>query len=180
MSDLSILLPGDVLAVNTGNNWAADLIRFGEHLQGKPSFDNHVVAVHHRDDAGVLWGIEGRPGGVGCVDIARYDNKYLVSNAKQAKTDEQRKEICTYAVAMLGTPYDWDAIIKDALSVLHLEVLWASKDFGPLSPAHVVCSTLYSWIYSKVALKGPVTLGRWTEPADWTELFIKEGWAKAI
>ncbi|HEY6021619.1 MAG TPA: hypothetical protein VIY48_17650 [Candidatus Paceibacterota bacterium] len=180
MSRLDVLKPGDVLAVNTGNNWAASLIRLGQRLQGKPSFDNHVVAVHHRDPGGRLWGIEGRPGGVGWVDIAQYDNKFLVSNAAQPKTDEQRNEICAYAAAMLGTQYDWTAIIKDTLSTFHLDAIWMAKDFGPQAPAHVVCSSVYAWIYKKVGLEEPPTTDRWTEPADWVKFFIEKGWARQI
>ncbi len=178
MSRLDNLKPGDVLAVNTGNNWAACAIRLGQRLQGKPSFDNHVVAVHHRDTGGRLWGIEGRPGGVGWVDISIYDNKYLVSNAAYQKTDKQRDEICTYAKAMLGTPYDWSAIVRDTLSAFHLEQIWMEKGFGSSAPAHVVCSSAYAWIYNKLGLKAPNVEGRWVEPADWTALFIHEGWAR--
>lgn len=175
---LDYLNPGDVLAVNTGDNWAASLIRLGEHIQGKPAYDNHVVAVHHRDAGGRLWGIEGRPGGVGWVDIAAYDNRFLVSNAKQEKTQTQRDEICTYAVAMLGTPYDWSAIVKDTLSTLHLDAIWQSRNFGSVAPAHVVCSSVYAWIYQKVGLERPPGADRWIEPADWTKFFISKGWAR--
>lgn len=178
MSNLNSLQPGDVLAVNTGNNWAATLIRLGEHLQGKPAYDNHVVAVHHRDAGGRLWGIEGRPGGVGWVDLAGYDNRYLVTNAKQTKTQAQRDEICQYAVAMLGTQYDWSAIVRDGLSTFHIDDIWLSHDFGATAPAHVVCSSVYAWIYKKVSLAAPSGKARWIEPADWTEFFIKMGWAR--
>ena len=82
---------GDVLAVNTGNAITSELIRLGEAIEGKPNLANHVVIVHHQDAKGTWWGIEGRPGGVGYVDMARYLGtslvKYADSNAAEPRTE---------------------------------------------------------------------------------------------
>src|SRR5690242_20152365 len=69
------VLPGDILAVNTGMHFGSRMIRFGaavrELVTGKaePDFVNHIAFVHHIDAHGVPWGLEGRPGGVGWVDL---------------------------------------------------------------------------------------------------------------
>lgn len=63
----SILKPADVLVVRT-SGFAADMIRLGAALTGKPNLDNHVAVMHHWDGE-VPWGLEGKPGGVGWVDL---------------------------------------------------------------------------------------------------------------
>lgn len=183
------LLPGDVVVVRTPdhNFWdrvAAALIRFGAALEGRANLDNHVAIVHHRDDAGILWGIEGRPGGVGWVDLSTYDNRYLWSNAPEPKTDDQRHLICDTATAMLGVGYDWTAILDDGLEALRLEGLWRLHDeawhldpawYTGASPAHVVCSSLADYLYGKAGLAHPGR-ERLTTPADWLELMLAKGW----
>jgi hypothetical protein len=178
------LQPGDVIAVRTPpgrwwDRWASGLIRFGAALHGQDNLVDHVAIVHHTDPAGVLWGIEGRPGGVGWVEVARYDNRYLSSNAEQHKTDEQRAQVCLTAVGLLGTAYDWTAILGDAAAALRLNALWRERDPGDLAPGHVVCSSLAAWIYRKVGLTGPGSLGGnvlYVTPADWAEYFLSHGW----
>lgn len=55
---------GDLL-LTRGAGWAARLIRLGAALLDEPNLDNHVAIVRHRDDTGVWWAIEGRPGALG-------------------------------------------------------------------------------------------------------------------
>jgi hypothetical protein len=168
--------PGDVLAVRTPPSVFGTLIRFGAWLHHQPDHVDHVVVAHHRDAAGTLWGVEGRPGGVGWVDIATYDNRWLVSNAAQYKTADQRRQVCTAAAHLLGVGYDWAAIGVDAVTAVGFDHLWRAGDFGGRPPAHVVCSSLASWVYRRVGLAEPVGPQRYSTPADWAAWMIEEGW----
>jgi hypothetical protein len=177
-----LLQPGDVVVVRTGG-WEAGLIRFGSALRGQPNLDNHVAVVHHKDSSGTLWGIEGRPGGVGWVDVAVYftgaRGQYTLTNALQPKTAVQRDVVAATCEAMLHTPYDWPAIAQDALQDLHLPELWAAKWNGT-TPGHVVCSSLASWAHRKAALAAPATTdARHVEPSDWAQFIIERGWSAA-
>jgi hypothetical protein len=177
---LAQLQPGDVVAVRTPPSIFGWLIRLGAALRGRPWHVDHVVIVHHRDDTGRLWGIEGRPSGVGWVDLAAYDNRWMLSNADQPKTDIQRAQVCELAVDMLGTPYDWPAIIHDAAIALNLQRLWRSGDYGPRAPGHVVCSSLAAWLYHKVGLAAPRGLMSTCWPADWADFILRKGWARGV
>jgi len=151
-----IALPGDVLVVRTPGvfAWA---IRLGARLRGKPSLDNHVAVMHHRDENGVWWAIEGRPGGVGWVDATEYlHNQYTITNWQQEKDQSQRFLVIKIIEALLHTPYDWPAIAADAITDLHLPDLWAEKWSGK-PPGHVVCSSLAAWGYYKAGLPNPAT-----------------------
>lgn len=173
---LSAVNPGDVLAVRTRSRIFGPLIRLGEALAGRPHHDDHVVIVHHWDVAGTLWGIEGRPGGVGWVDVHTYDNPQLLSNAAQPKSSRQRDGVCAVAEGMLGVDYDWAAIGVDAEISLGLEHLWRLRDFGEATPGHVVCSSLAAWVYRKVGLRGPVGRMVTCTPGDWAQFMIGAGW----
>lgn len=172
MPDIAI---GDVWAVrNTG--FVAALIRFGAHLRGKNSLDNHVLIVHHQDANGTWWGVEGRPGGVGWVDIDHYQNSVgLTTNFAQPKTFQQRADIAKTAEGMLGTAYDWQGIYADAATDLNLPKLFAQDWHGQGTPGHVVCSSLAAWIYQHVGLPAPE--GRWVQPADWTDWDLHQAWS---
>jgi hypothetical protein len=178
---LTALNPGDVVAVDTGNAIADDLIRLGGLLDGEPGPANHVVIVHHVDKVGTLWGIEGRPGGVGYVDMAKYLRgplaKYANSNTALPRTFQQSDAVCAAAFKFLGTPYDWrGGIAADGLMALHmgdlallLDKWWGWKDASTgLRPAHVVCSSLAQWVYARLGLPCPeVADGELCTPADW-------------
>lgn len=169
--------PGDVIAVRTKPNLFGWLIRLAAALRGQSPLIDHIVIVHHTDAAGTLWGIEGRPGGVGWVDLATYDNPHARSNAAQAKTPEQRTIICDTAVALLGTPYDWAAIIGDAATALGLDRLWQAADWDELAPGHVVCASLAAWLYRERAhLAEPDRPMLRTTPGDWVTFFDTQGW----
>lgn len=172
-------LPGDVLTVwDPRNPLPAWAIRIGGWLRGHRSAADHVVVAHHTDPGGVLWGIEGRPGGVGWVDVATYPN-ITSSNAGQPKTDAQRIAICEAAVGLLGTPYDWVGILADARQALRIDHLWRSRDFGDTAPAHVVCSSVADWLTERVGLASPGGTAdtRWTTPPDWESFNRSSGWA---
>jgi hypothetical protein len=174
--------PGDVWTVRTGGI-AAKLIRFGTALRylfaGNPApwRDNHVVIVIKLTD-GVWWGIEGRPGGVGWADLTGYLNDpATVSNQDQPKTDAQRAAIVALVPQVLGTPYDWDAIMASAATDLHLPELFNGNPskWGTTVPGHVICSSVASWMYDHLGMKAP-TEGPDTQPSDWTLFDIQKGW----
>lgn len=162
-----LLAPGDIVAVRT-SGFAGGMIRFGAALLDKPNLDNHIAMLHHYV-GDVPWGIEGRPGGVGWVDMTHYINSpYTISNKNQPKTQAQRDGVCAVIKGMLGTPYDWGAIEQDAARDLRLPELWEEKWDG-VAPGHVVCSSLAVWGYAKEGLAHPGQEDlRHIQPADWT------------
>lgn len=170
---------GDLL-LTRGAGWAARLIRLGAALLDEPNLDNHVAIVHHRDDAGVWWAIEGRPGGVGWADTGHYlASPYTTNNILQPKTPNQRNQIATVAQGMLATPYDWDGIVKDAMDAIHAQDIWTQNWNGQGPPAHVVCSSLAAYIYQQVKLDIPtVHEPRFTTPADWDQFILLHGYAQ--
>jgi hypothetical protein len=168
---------GDVLCTRSSKGLAGRLIRLGAALQDQPDTVNHVVIVHHRDRAGTLWGIEGRPGGVGWVDCARYlRGPYTLDNGAQQKTAHQRAQVCKAAAGLIGTPYDWTGIALDAMQAIDAPALWADRWKGQV-PAHVVCSSLADWVYEHVGLASPDP-DRTCTPADWAEFIIEKGWRR--
>jgi hypothetical protein len=169
------LAPGDVVCVRT-NGFIGFLIRVGAALRSRPNLQNHIAIVHHRDEAGTLWGIEGRPGGVGWIDMTAYlQSRWTLSNSAQPKTDAQRSLVCTRMVQLLGVAYDYEAIGKDVADDLGLGYLWHLKENGKV-PAHLVCSALAADGYDSAKLLRPVGDVREVQPADWTEFVVEEPW----
>lgn len=173
---------GDVLVTREGPWWASAAIRLGSRLRNRPSFCNHVIVVHHRDEAGTLWGIEGRPGGVGWRDLSdplTWPETNV--NNDQPKTDAQRTAIADVMVQMLGTPYDWAGIAEDTRQALHaawgFSVAREWKD--DQVPGHVVCSSLADYAYERVGLPNPggSKITRATTPGDWDQWMIDRAWA---
>lgn len=168
---------GDVICTRNRTSRWAYFIRLGAALADKPSTVNHVIVCHHRDAAGTWWGVEGRPGGVGWVDMRRaLKGPYTITNTAQPKTPDQRHTIAKVTEGMLGTPYDWAGIVGDAMDAIHAQNLWASA-WGPknLAPAHVVCSSLAAWAYQHVGIPAPAKY-RDTTPGDWAAWIIEKGW----
>lgn len=175
-----IVLPGDIVVVRSPGFFAG-VIRFGEGLQGKPSLRNHVAMVHHITNDGVVWFLEGRPGGLGWhverpgLDTGYLSSKWTVSNAAQPRTPAQRVAVCSAMLRLIGMPYDWEAIEGDAAMALHMPELWPK--WGGAMPGHVVCSSSAAWAYHEVSLDAPeVGGGRFTEPADWDQFIEDHGW----
>lgn len=170
---------GDVICVRS-SGWAGKLIRFGAAILGRSNLVNHIVIAHHVDDGGTLWGIEGRPGGVGWVDVSEVvKGPFTNANTEQPKTDEQRTAIAKFAESLLGTPYDWSAIVADAMDSLRLAKLWHKETSSATVPAHVVCSSFADWIYEQVGLASPNKVDgdyRYTTPADWDEFIMEAKW----
>ena len=176
MSDLH---PGDVVLTRS-KGWVGWIIRFGAALLDRPNTRNHVIVVHHRDAHGTLWGIEGRPGGVGWVDMTTVLRDRLTSsNAPQPKTPAQRAAVCEAVESVLQRPYDWGAIGRAAAESLRLDRLWGDRDHADGAvPGALICSALADWAYETAGLSNPGAgqRTRYTTPADW-DLFIQSrGW----
>lgn len=168
------LLPGDLLLTRSKSipGWA---IRLGAAFQDKPNLVNHVIIVDHVDKVDKLWGIEGRPGGVGWkeIDLNLLKNPYTMDNRQQPKTLEERQFVCDGAQGLLGTQYDWLAIAGDGLDAVGLpnpwDHLWEEGE-----PAHVVCSSAADNLYEGAGLEAPKP-DRNCKPTDWSELWIRTG-----
>lgn len=172
---------GDVLCTRS-SGWPVFFIRLGAALLDRPNTVNHVIIVHHRDDNGTLWGIEGRPSGVGYVELGRHlKSAYTLNNAEQPKTEGDRFLIAKAAEKLLKAPYDWYGIFQDAL-------LWANKtnvrrminkDWGDehKPPTHVVCSSFADWVYDYCNLPSPgKRFDRNVSPGDWAKFIIEKAW----
>jgi hypothetical protein len=180
------LHPGDVI-LTRHEGWAGRWIRFGAALRElitrrpSPNLRNHVVGVWKRDLLGVLWGIEATTDGVVQVDLTkRLQSAWVLSNADQPKTPAQRAEVVRIGQAFLGTAYDWDAIVGDALDALGIDKFWRPADFpddGRL-PLATVCSALWDFAYQRAGLANPgaPTGGRFTTPADWDAFITTRAW----
>lgn len=168
--------PGDVLAVATGNHLTARLIRAAEALAGRPSYNNHVIIVHHQSKGGGWVGIDAQPGGVAWCDVAPYlAAKRTRCNDGQPRTAEQTAQVASACTAMLSVAYDWGAIAVDALHDLGVPDGWAAEWHG--RPASFVCSSLAAWVYMQVGLPHPcVGHERYCQPSDWTAWIDAQGW----
>lgn len=167
--------PGDVLAIRTGG-WQARWIRLGSAIRDQPNLSNHIAVAHHRDAKGTLWVIEGRPGGTGWRDAAAYlTSPGLLTTAAQPKTDVQRRQVTATMEALIGTSYDWDAIIADAATDLGWRLPGWDPTWKGTVPAQVDCSSLAAWGYAKADLACPPG-ARGVQPADWDQFILTRGW----
>lgn len=171
----TVLRPGDVLAVR-GTGTAAELIRVGEELAGKPGLDNHIAVMHHYT-GGVPWGLEGRPGGVGWVDLRGYiASPWTLNNCGQPHREaRERARLAHDAERMLGTAYDWEAIADDTLRAFRMPDLFASTINGTV-PGHVVCSSYAAFLYERAGWAHPMVPDRDCEPGDWDAFILTHGW----
>ena len=169
----SVLKPADLLIVRTSGFWA-EVIRFGEHMQDQPDGQNHVAVMHHWD-GDVPWGLEGRPGGVGWVNLRGYLKlDATVNNCGQPGRDDQaRAWVADKARAMIGTKYDWEAIADDTLRAFRMPELWARNFTGDKAEGAVICSSYAEFLYAARNWDHPLTSDdRDTEPADWTRFIV--------
>jgi hypothetical protein len=180
----TVLKPGDVLAVR-GGGLAGDAIRLGAALHGNPNLDGHIIVMHHYDSGGVPWGLQGQPGGVGWVDMrpALADEWTLNNCGQPGRSDSDRTEAAKDAEGMLGTRYDWVAILGDgghdlgiSYADLHVKA-WNLNGPQGIKPGEVVCSSFAAYVYAKRKWNHP-DLGneRLCQPADWDEFIITNGW----
>lgn len=175
----AVLRPGDVLCVRTGG-WFAEAIRIGEELSGKDGEQNHVAMFHHWSGP-VPWGLEGRPGGVGWVDLRAYlASPFTVNNCLQpGRTDEARAAVASEAQYMIRTAYDWEAITDDTLRAFRMPDLFASS-FRGLVPGHTVCSAYTAFLYERQGWDRPPVTDRDTEPADWAQFCLVNGYSVSL
>ena len=169
---------GDVLVVRS-NGAAGFLIRLGAALRNKPNLGNHIAVMHHTDDKGIPWGLEGKPGGVGWVDLRNYSNsRWTMCNDGQPISTAQAASVARAMGVMVGTPYDWQAIAADAFKALHIEYLFAQDWHGKGIPGHVVCSSLAAWAYEQAGLAHPGESGheRFVAPGDWNQFILTKAW----
>lgn len=178
-----VLRPADIVVVH-GSGFFGKLIRFGSGLAGKPNLDGHVVVMHHWDAQGIPWGIEGRPGGVGQVDMRPYLNDpYMLNNCAQpGRTESVRVLAAADARGMEGTKYDWEAILGDAIndvSPVNLsENLWNLNGPQGVKPGGVVCSSFAAYVYMKRRWAHPnLNDERYCQPDDWAEFIIENKWS---
>jgi hypothetical protein len=151
------------------------MIRIGAALRGKPNLSNHIAVVHHVDKLGTTWCVEGRPGGVGWRDAKDYLNsRQTLTNVGQPKNPADRATVCKTMEAMLGTPYDWEAIVADGAADLRLATAWLPVN-GTV-PGHVVCSAAACYAYDKAGLSRPPGPARADQPSDWDAFIIEQGW----
>ena len=119
-----------------------------------------------------MWGLEGKPGGVGQVTLDRYlSSPYTVNNCAQPRTEQQRYDVAVAAEALLATPYDWVGIARDGLTAIGAPQLWSNDWRGQGPPGHVVCSSYVAWLYIHVGLNAP-SGQRSVTPADWTDFSL--------
>lgn len=164
--------PGRVI-LQTTHGWVASCIRFGEECDHLPHEYNHVIVSHHVDSKGTCWGIEGRPGGVGWVDLTHaLSAPNVLINAEQPLTSDQGEAVAKAMEALIGTQYAWlDGIARDVAR--DIDHLWLPREeWGPGVPGHVVCSSAADFAYEKVGLASPAP-DRACQPSDW-ELFINQ------
>lgn len=170
---------GDVMV--TRNNYPGSwFVRMGQRILGKSPLVDHVIIIHHIDAAGVLWGIQGQPGGVGWVEIEKFrSDPFANANVEQPKNTYQRTRIVELSEGMLGTEYDWVGIVLDGMHAIGASILWRARDWKTgLVPAHVVCSSFADYIYEVVQLPNPGRdeNTRGTMPGDWDDFIVKKGW----
>jgi hypothetical protein len=171
----AVLKPGDVLAVR-GGGLAGDLIRLGQALTGKPNVSGHIAVMHHWT-GNVPWGLEGRPAGVGWVDLRAYvGSRWTLNNCAQpGRTGGQRAGVAVAAEAMIGTAYDWQAIADDTLRAFRMPDLFGKTIDGTV-PGHLVCSSYAAFLYERAGWAHPDAPDRDCEPGDWDTWILTNGW----
>lgn len=177
--DNSKLQPGDVVIVEMGIWIIRALIWIQAVVSGKAKYrkGGHVIVVSHRDAQGRLWGIEGRPGGIGWADLTKRDGKWGVSNVLQPKTDAQRLQIVQVMKQLLGLKYDYGAYIAIALNTVGISTDWTDYK-GENVPPHFICSAVADYVYEDVGLENPggFKITRLTTPAEWCEFIVESKW----
>jgi hypothetical protein len=174
---MTAVQPGDVILVRTGSI-AGTLIRLGAALTGKPNLASHVCVLHHVDEHGTPWALEGRPGGAGWRDARQYlSSSWELDNAAQPKTPEQRAAVCKTMEALIGTAYDYRAIAADAFAALHMRLPGWDPSWRGTVPGQAVCSSLAAYAYAKAGLRCPAG-DRGVVPGDWDTWVLTRGWTR--
>jgi hypothetical protein len=180
--DTSTLKPGDVVIVEMGIWIIRVLIWLQAVFTGnaKYSQNGHVIVVSHRDSEGRLWGIEGRPGGIGWVEMDKRNGKYGISNSEQPKSDEDRIFVVKLMNELIGHHYDYGAYIEIALQTLGISPLWTDWKNDDV-PVHYICSAVADYAYEKRNLPNPdgFDVTRYTTPAQWARFIDEKQWEQS-
>lgn len=176
------LVPGTVFCTRSEGK-AGKLIRAGAALLDEPNLHNHVALFHHWTEA-VPWGLEGRPGGVGWVDMRKYvADKHTVDNRVQPDLTltDGAQIAADMEEALLGKRYDWVAIGDATREALHMKDLWEETWSGEgteLTAGQMVCSSAAAYFYAQQGLMHPNDGDeRHCHPSDWTQWIMTEAWA---
>lgn len=184
---LEDLKPGDLL-LTFSEGWGSWLIRLQAMILRKPSLHNHIACYTHTGADGIPRGLEGRPGGFGWKDLRGYlVAPGTISNAWQpGRTAADRAIFVEKMTALIGTPYDYEAIavagaeVFDRMSRVKAAELIEKASEWPEGrpPSQVVCSSSLDWGYEDRGWVNPGGLARtrWTVPADFTELIVANRW----
>lgn len=167
--------PGRVLATR-GGGIAGTMIRLSAALRGHPNLSAHIAVSHHVDAQGTPWGIEGRPGGVGWVDLRGYlASPWTLINDEQVIPDAAGLAVAKTMEALIGTAYDWTAIVADAAESLRLHLPGWDPSWHGTVPGHVVCSSAAAYAYGKQQLARPPG-DRGCTPAGWDTFILTRAW----
>lgn len=172
-----MIKPGDVIVVRDTSTVFGWLILFGAWLRRMPLY-SHVIVFSHVDEAGTWWGIEGRPSGVGQVEIAPWlARKSTLTTEYQLMTEAQGLIVVHGVDAMRGTRYDWPAIIQDAMDTIGAPELWSMREYDGVKgvPVHVVCSSLAAFWRMTAGLPTPKPVaGKWRRvtPTQWAKFIL--------
>lgn len=177
--DTSILKPGDVVVTGMGVWIIRVLIWIQAVLTGNAKYrkGGHIIVVTHTDSEGRLWGIEGRPGGIGWAQLDKRNGSWGMSNVDQPKTDDQRAKIVNVMKELLGSKYDYGAYVAIALNTIGINTNWT--DFkGDDVPVHFICSAIADYVYEDVGLENPggLKITRFTTPAEWAAFIGGTEW----
>jgi hypothetical protein len=181
--DTSMLKPGDVVIVEMGIWIIRWLIIIQAFLTGKAKYkqSGHVIVMTHVDSEGRVWGIEGRPGGIGWADMTKRNGKWGLANVDQPKDLVQRSKIVETMKTLLGTKYDYDAYLQIALNTVGINTNWTDFN-GDDVPSHFICSAVADYVYEDVGLVNPggMKITRLTTPAEWGEFIEKREWELSL
>lgn len=181
--DTSKLQPGDVVIVEMGI-WIVRVMIWVQALftgKAKYSKAGHIIVVSHVDSDGRLWGIEGRPGGIGWADLSKRNGKWGVSNVDQPKTAEMRVRLVDSMTALLGSKYDYPAYLKLAMDMVGITPRWTVEYTEEDVPVSYICSAVADQIYEANGLPNPGGNNntRFTTPADWAQFVDTKGWIES-
>jgi hypothetical protein len=177
--DTSILQPGDVVIVKMGIWIVRVMIWIQATFTGRSKYREagHIIVVSHRDNEGRLWGIEGRPGGIGWANLDKRNGEWGLSNVEQPKTAEARIKLVDSMKALLGTKYDYPAYLKLAMDMVGISPRWTDWNDKDV-PTSYICSAVADQIYENEGLANPggLRITRFTTPAEWAEFIDTKGW----
>lgn len=178
--DVSTLKPGDVVIVEMGIWIVRVMIWIQAFFTGRARYSKagHIIVVSHTDNEGRVWGLEGRPGGIGWTNLDKRHGKWAVTNVDQPKTAEVRAKLVESMEALLGAKYDYPAYLKLALDMVGITTRWTVEYTEDELPVSYICSAVADHIYEVNGLPNPGgnQVTRFTTPAEWAYFIATKGW----